>query len=567
MRTEPQTQPISDEPEAAQPPKSEPEELRGGIFDTASDAHADADALENTLRSLLAVYPNAPVGAMTSAGIYVPMPESIELDDNQVLEGRSGLDLISDEDREAVLQNWDRALRLGASRCAIHPEGYDEVILYALDLRERHGVIFTLLASSNPLAAAEPVEVDMTEQRPRFATIHKDELSFLVHVDEAMQQILGWDAEEMLGHRSLEFVHPDDHALAIDNWMQMLARPGPARRVRQRLQTKDGDWIWFEVTNHNLLADPEQKVVVCEMVDISDEMAAHEDLRAREQLLDRLAETVPVGLMQVDEQMQIVYTNDRLHEILGAARTETVSQQLANLAADERERIERALATLLGDGADAELEVAVTGREDGRDRHCQISLRALTHEDGEVSGAIACVGDVSDSIAMREELRRRATHDELTGCLNRAAITRALEQSIAEGGPEAHRAVLFLDLDGFKQVNDRHGHATGDEQLRAVAGHLRASVRADDLVGRLGGDEFLVLCPDMDEDSARRLADRLTVSASAGTVASDADVRASVGVAWACGSEVDAETLLARADRAMYEAKRSHRGTEVAGRA
>ena len=123
----------------------------------------------------------------------------------------------------------------------------------------------------------------------------------------------------MLGRRSLEFVHPDDHGLAIDNWMQMLAQPGPARRIRQRLLAKDGSWVWFEVTNHNLLADPEHGVVVCEMVDITEEMAAHEDLRAREQLLDRLAETVPVGLMQLDAERQVVYTNDRLHEILGTS--------------------------------------------------------------------------------------------------------------------------------------------------------------------------------------------------------------------------------------------------------
>ena len=556
MSTDPQTRQLSEHPPLERP-KNEPEELRGGIFDSSAELHADADSLEKSLRSLLAVYPRSPVGAMTSAGIYVPMPDSIELsEEHQVLEGRSGIDLISEEDRVTVLANWDRALNFGASRCAIHPQGYEEVILYALDLRERHGVVFTLLASSNPLEAAEPVEVDTTPQRPRFATIHKDELSFLVHIDEALTQILGWEPEDMLGRRSLEFVHKDDHALAIDNWMQMLARPGPARRVRQRLSTKDGDWVWFEVTNHNLLADPEQGVVVCEMVDITEEMAANEDLRAREQLLDRLAETVPVGLMQLDGEMQIVYTNDRLHEILGTGRAETVSQQLANVDPEDRLAIEGALATLLSDGEDAEIEVAVTGREDGRERHCQISLRALTHEGGEVSGAIACVADVSDSIAMREELRRRATHDELTGCLNRAAITRALEQSIADGEEEGHRAVLFIDLDGFKEVNDEHGHAAGDELLRAVAGHLRGSVRSDDLVGRLGGDEFLVLCPDMDEDNARRLADRLTISAAAGAVGSEADVTASVGVAWSRGTEIDAETLLASADRARYAAKR-----------
>jgi diguanylate cyclase (GGDEF)-like protein/PAS domain S-box-containing protein len=560
-----QTEPISDNAMVPERPEGEPPELDAQLFEATGEVHASAESLEQTLRSLLAVYPQTAVGAMTSAGIYVPMPESIGLGEHQVLEGRSGLDLIGTEDREAVLENWDRALNYGASRCTIHPEGYEEVILYALDLRERHGIVFTLLASSNPLAAAEPIESEPVVQRPRFATIHKNELSFLVHVDDAVRQILGWEAEEMLGHRSLEFVHPDDHALAIDNWMQMLARPGPARRVRQRLQAKDGSWVWFEVTNHNLLADPEHGVVICEMVDITEEMAANEDLRAREQLLDRLAETVPVGLMQVDSEMQIVYTNDRLHEILGTPRAETAAQQLASVAPSDREVIEAAFGELMRAGVDAEVEVAVTGREDGRDRHCQVSLRALTHEGGEVSGAIACLVDVSDSIAMREELRRRATHDELTGCLNRAAITRSLEQDIAEGG---ERAVLFIDLDGFKEVNDEHGHAAGDELLRAVAGHLRASVRADDHVGRLGGDEFLIVCPQMEEASARVLADRLAVSAAAGALGRAADVRASVGVAWSRGATVDAETLLARADHAMYDVKRerSNGRRETAGR-
>src|SRR3954451_8822497 len=117
------TEPISESAMAREDPGGDPPELGSEIFDCAGEAHADAESLEQTLRSLLAVYPAVPVGAMTSAGIYVPMPESIPLGDHQVLEGRSGLDLIGTEDREAVLQNWDRALNFGASRCSIHPEG------------------------------------------------------------------------------------------------------------------------------------------------------------------------------------------------------------------------------------------------------------------------------------------------------------------------------------------------------------------------------------------------------------------------------------------------------------
>ena len=95
-----QTEPISDSAMAPERPDGEPPQLEGQIFEAAGDVHADADSLEQTLHSLLAVYPQSPVGAMTSAGIYVPMPESIPLGEHQVLEGRSGLDLIGTEDRE-----------------------------------------------------------------------------------------------------------------------------------------------------------------------------------------------------------------------------------------------------------------------------------------------------------------------------------------------------------------------------------------------------------------------------------------------------------------------------------
>ncbi len=412
------------------------------------------------------------------------------------------------------------------------------------------------MASSNPLDPAAPVELEAQVQRPRFATVHKNELSFLTGVDDALLEILGWEREELIGHRSLEFIHPDDHGLAIDNWMQMLApsRPGPQGAPADARQGRLVGLVRGDQPQPPRLIRDHQSVV-CEMVDISDEMSAHEDLRAREQLLDRLAETVPVGLMQLDTDRQIVYTNDRLHEILGTAPAETAGQQLATVDPADRPLIEQALGELLQDGSDREVEVAVSRRGDGVLRHCQVSLRALTHEDGEVSGAIACVADVTDSIGMREELRRRATYDELTGCLNRPAITRALREDIEAGGEQGQRAVLFVDLNGFKAINDEHGHAAGDELLRCVGEHIRSCVRREDRVGRLGGDEFLVLCPGLDELSARRLARRIAVAAAEGP-GGRTEIRASVGVTWSQGTSLDAEALLARADREMYAVKR-----------
>ena len=326
------------------------------------------------------------------------------------------------------------------------------------------------------------------------ATLKKDARSFITEVGGAITTILGWDASEMVGRRSLEFVHPDDHSLAIDNWMEMLADAGPSRRIRQRLLHKEGGWVWFEVTNHNLLGDPGLLCVTCEMVDISDEMAADEALREREQLLNRLAETVPVGLFQTDAAGQVIYANERLNEILGVDSAVTAADQLATIVASDRPQIETALQATLGTGADADLEVAVRRSAAEDLRFCTVSLRALRHDDDSISGVIACVADTTESTLMRQELSFRATFDDLTGAHNRASIMAALANDIKRG-KRTDRAVMFLDLDGFKAINDQYGHAAGDRLLRRVARTVREFTRDGDLLGRTGGDEFLVALP------------------------------------------------------------------------
>ncbi|HWX95788.1 MAG TPA: diguanylate cyclase, partial [Solirubrobacteraceae bacterium] len=373
----------------------------------------------------------------------------------------------------------------------------------------------------------------------------------IVKADGATSRMLGYAEGELVGHRSLEFIHPDDHALAIDNWLQMLAVPGPGRRVRLRHKRRDGSWIWLELTNHNLFHDAEYECAVSELVDISEEMAAHE-------LVDRLARAVPVGLLQVNRERQIDYSNDRLHEILGVERTDSLDVLLARIAADDRKRLEGLLEETLEEGRDSEVEVEVHLEGGAGFRRCGVGLRALTQEEGRVSGAIACLTDVTESARMRDELHRRATFDDLTGCYNRAAAVRLLEEHIAAGGPGSERAVMFVDVDGFKAVNDRHGHVAGDAVLRSVAACLREALRAEDIVGRMGGDEFLIVCPEIGgRDNANAMAERLRRAAPVTVEDQDSEVALSVGVTWSRGEASDADTLVARADRAMYEAKRA----------
>jgi diguanylate cyclase (GGDEF)-like protein/PAS domain S-box-containing protein len=527
---------------------------------------ATADDIEAAFYRLLDEFPAAPIASVDSGGMIVPLPDSINVGEHPLFTGRSGLDGVPSEDRPHFIATFDRVLTEGMGECELHPAGYVVITYHGFDLRERHGVLIGVLTAAAETGYEEDraVSPELTPAHaPRFATIKKDERSTIVEVAGALTEILGWEPEDMVGRRTLEFVHPDDHQLAIDNWVEMLAQSGPGPRIRQRLLHKDGSWVWFEVTNHNFLTDPDQKCVCAAMVDISDEMAAHEALRDREQLLGRLAETVPVGLLQIDADRKVVYTNDRLHEILGVGRADTADAQLASIIEDDRPTLERALRDVLDDGADSDLELAIErGRGDAL-HFCRVSLRALRHEDRTVSGAIACVADTTESTRMRRELTYRATFDDLTGCQNRASIMAALAADVQRDRRRSERAVMFIDLDGFKAVNDSYGHAAGDRLLQSVSRILRESFREGDLVGRTGGDEFLVICPEVGgAEGALRLARRLSQSLRAGLKAAEGEptCRVSIGVAWSQGARRSADTLVALADEAMYASKRAADG-------
>jgi len=551
------------EPGAAPPAVGAPDEVLA-VFDHRHDEHLSPQALDDLFAAMVRAYPDAPVTPLGEAGIVVPLPASLQLEGNPLVEVRAASDAIVYD--AGLLAAWEKLLSQGVSAHEVHPVGHPDVaiMLYMMDLRERHGVVISVAVyrgdvDEDEAAAAREEWADVA---PRFATVRKDNRSNIVAVDEAITIILGWSAEELVGQRTLDFIHPDDHKLAVDNFVQMMAAPGPGRRVRLRHRRKDDTYVWFEVANHNLLDDPEYGCIVTEMVDISEEMAAHEELRAREQLLDRLAAAVPVGLLQIDAGRRVVYTNERLHEILGIERVDDARDQLATVIEPDRPRLEHAFDAVLFSGEAGDVEVQLRVPTSRALRFCTVSLRPLSLEDGTISGAIACVADVTDSARMREELKERATFDDLTGCYNRASIMLALEANIERLHGE--RAVVFVDVDRFKTVNDEHGHAVGDELLRIVAQRLQSVVRGGDLVGRIGGDEFLVVCPDIGGPAqAMTLAKRLAaavrteeVRAAGGSIAA----QVSVGVAWSAGDELGADGLVAQADAAMYESKRQGTG-------
>ncbi len=308
------------------------------------------------------------------------------------------------------------------------------------------------------------------------------------------------------------------------------------------------------------------------MFDISEEMEAHELVRASEQLLRSLAGALPVGVVQFDLDRRIVYANEKLYEIVGA-HPDTDEDTLLTCVVDSNV-IEDALARLYS-GEDVDIELYMDRLDGSGRRLCTLAMRALTHSDGAVFGGVACLADITDAARMRAELEERATVDSLTGCLNRSSV-------IADARGDARRrpthddvpsdqshgiAVVFVDFDQFKSVNDRFGHAVGDSLLAEVGARLRGVVRGDDVVGRLGGDEFLLVCRNItDGAEALALGERVTAAITSPLTIGLASLTptASVGVAWTAGGRgADAGALIAEADAAMYAAKHARDGRPV----
>ena len=203
--------------------------------------------------------------------------------------------------------------------------------------------------------------------------------------------------------------------------------------------------------------------------------------------------------------------------------------------------------TTFGDG-DVELFETFAG-------HASILL-----ENGRLEHSLAKVTE------LKEELKHQAYHDTLTGLPNRFHFVESLAERLKERGPEHRIAVLYVDLDGFKSVNDTWGHHVGDELLAQVGARIRGVVRAGDLPARLGGDEFAVLVDHADEDAAEHAAQRLTAALIApfALTACETSVRASIGIALSGPDAASAEDLIRNADLAMYTSKEGERPPRAA---
>jgi diguanylate cyclase (GGDEF)-like protein/PAS domain S-box-containing protein len=497
---------------------------------------------------------------MDDDGVITTMPAAAPFSGEVEVSARWFVEMVVPTDRAAIVAAWEIVRARGISTCAVEFRSGARADIHWIDVREDYGVYLAVVAADDGTTIDLATVADAGEIAPRYGVARRNQAGNIVEVDTAIPHLVGWTGDELIAAQTIDLIHPDDRERAIDNWLETLAAPGRDTRWRGRHLRADGEYVWLEFTNCNLLDDASYDGVRSEMLDISDQMAMHEELRRSEARFRRLTEALPLGLAQIDDGGGILYANRPFMDVLGIDECSSIGAAFAMAVPDDRQCLDLAVAAALQRGEDADLEVRLQSTG-AAPRIVQVVLRPLHEASANAANAIVVISDVTERTAMRYELECRASFDPLTRCYNRSTTLSFLETHLASERPAGTRtAVVFVDLDRFKPINDTLGHAAGDEVLELAAQRMQGAIREHDLIGRIGGDEFLVICPDIaDRSDANEIAERISTRLQDEYVVlgSRVSLSASVGIAWAEADDHDADGLVRRADAAMYQAKRA----------
>jgi diguanylate cyclase (GGDEF)-like protein/PAS domain S-box-containing protein len=382
-----------------------------------------------------------------------------------------------------------------------------------------------------------------------------DESGLVGFVSPTVERLLGRPEEDVLGVDAADLLHrPDQLQLR-----RLLASPGRAGAstpsIQVRLRHGSGELRWFEIEASDLRDEGEVQGIVITASDVNDRKRAEAQLLRSEARFRLMVQNSSDVVAIVDENAIVSYVSPSIYKMLGFSPVEVLGRNVFELLSiTEAERLRSApMSNLSG----STVEVRIQGT-DGQVHAVEVAITDM-REQPEVDGIVLNIRDVTERKTLEDDLRHQALHDDLTGLPNRALFAERVKSAVRASGPTGELvAILFIDLDDFKLINDSLGHVVGDQVLVGIADRVQQTLRLSDMAARLGGDEFAVLLSGVyGESEITEVADRVREAIAQPIVIGDGEfeLTASIGIAIAGGDHQPSDDLLRSADLAMYRAK------------
>ncbi|HXH38835.1 MAG TPA: PAS domain S-box protein, partial [Thermoanaerobaculia bacterium] len=384
-------------------------------------------------------------------------------------------------------------------------------------------------------------------------------------VNDRFCEMVGYEREELIGMQGdLLLAYPEDITLMREKVRLRLRHVADQYEVRVR--RKDGTIIWLEIGGAPVI-DAAGNVVGSIGVhnEVTERRMAEEALRESEARYRLMAENSTDMISRTSNRGILLYASDASRRLLGYEPAELVGRSFFDFVFDaDREEV-RHLASLINESGPTTFAYRVE-KKDGSLVWFETTSRSVRDlVTGKLREIVGVSRDVTERKKVEEQIEYQAYHDALTGLPNRRLFRDRLTVALAHARRMKHPlAVMFLDLDRFKVVNDTLGHSTGDELLKAVGMRLQTSLREEDSIARMGGDEFTILLADLkNPDDAAKIAQKVldTVALPLLIDGTELFVTTSIGIALFPSDGDTAEALLANSDHAMYRAKDAGRNS------
>lgn len=412
------------------------------------------------------------------------------------------------------------------------------------------------LSVNSDLSRVELIEV-IESMHDTYYRTNNDGL--LIYLSKSVSDLIGYQAEDVLGTKLSDYyIEPDGREKFLEYFN---ASGGSVQGYEAALRHKNGSTVWLS-TNAHIYRGKNGEALGVEGTtrDVTSQKIQQQELNQLKHTLDKTLDCI---FMFYADSMKFFYVNEGAVNQVGYTREELLRMTPADIKSEYNEKKFRTAVQPLIDGHKTSMTFEASHQhKEGHEFSVEIYLQYIKHEN-EQSRFVAIVRDISERAEVQEKLHHLAHHDHLTGLPNRLLFLDRLERTLLRrsGGKVA---VLFLDLDRFKVINDTLGHASGDQVLRMLSKRLINCIRKSDTLARLSGDEFALILEDIKSSDevvpiVRNILDQFSLPF---TIESrELFITASIGISLSPEDGDDLQTLLKNADIAMYRAKDTGRNT------